>query len=112
MVRNLAIRNWGASVGEAEMIPKEPDADNAAAGSLFHTEHALRQFSSMTVYINDKATELDKELNLSDLLIRLDVASSGIALAINDRVIPKQEWESKYVSHQDKVIIIKATQGG
>ena len=36
----------------------------------------------------------------------------GIAVAINNNVIPKSEWETKIISQNDTVLIIKATQGG
>jgi len=36
----------------------------------------------------------------------------GIAVAINNRVIPKTEWENARISDKDNILIIKATQGG
>jgi len=36
----------------------------------------------------------------------------GIAIAINNSVIPKINWHNQFLKHNDEVLIIKATQGG
>lgn len=36
----------------------------------------------------------------------------GIAVAINNTVIPKTAWSEKFMQENDEVLIIKATQGG
>lgn len=38
--------------------------------------------------------------------------TKGIAVAINQTVIPKTDWESTDLKEKDNVLIIKATQGG
>ena len=48
--------------------------------------------------------EVIHDQNLSSL--------NGLAVAINDVVIPKNKWENRTFSENDKVIIIKATAGG
>lgn len=37
---------------------------------------------------------------------------NGIALAINNNVVPKLEWSTRLISENDEILIIKATQGG
>lgn len=39
-------------------------------------------------------------------------ASKGIAVALNQQVVPKEEWLSTAVHDQDQLLIITATQGG
>ena len=36
----------------------------------------------------------------------------GIAVAINETVVPKSQWTSTLLQENDKVLIIKASQGG
>ena len=36
----------------------------------------------------------------------------GLAVAINECVVPKAEWETCMLQSNDKLILIKATQGG
>ncbi len=37
---------------------------------------------------------------------------NGIALAINNTVIPKSHWNSHLIKETDDILIISATQGG
>lgn len=37
---------------------------------------------------------------------------NGIAVAVNNTVVPRSEWERYFVKGNDKLIVIKATQGG
>jgi len=36
----------------------------------------------------------------------------GIAIAVNNSVIPKINWQNHFLKQNDDVLIIKATQGG
>jgi len=50
---------------------------------------------------------------LADVLSQLDISRpDGIAIAVNDTVIPKGEWEGYRLKSDDKVFVIRATQGG
>ena len=51
--------------------------------------------------------KLGKLLEQSGLLQR-----EGIAIAVNETVVPKSEWVEQPLRSGDKVIIITATQGG
>ncbi|MFT7588360.1 MAG: sulfur carrier protein [Limisphaerales bacterium] len=51
--------------------------------------------------------------NLAGLLSDLQLHDQkGIAVAVNDSVIPRGNWESTLLSKEDRVTIIKATAGG
>ena len=67
----------------------------------------------MTVYINNKPTELADAAVISHALTALGIeARNGMALAVNSDVIPRPEWDNYILKDQDKIMIIKATQGG
>jgi sulfur carrier protein len=36
----------------------------------------------------------------------------GIAVAVNNKVIPRLKWNEQLVQQTDQILIIKATQGG
>jgi sulfur carrier protein len=36
----------------------------------------------------------------------------GIAVAVNQTVVPKTEWDKRLLRQGDNVLVIKATQGG
>ena len=63
-------------------------------------------------YLNGEKITVKEGDSLSDILVKLKQNRNGIALAINDSVIPKTDWELTYVKSDDKILIIQATQGG
>jgi sulfur carrier protein len=44
--------------------------------------------------------------------IEIPEKQNGIALAINNTVIPKSDWNSHFLNTTDDILIISATQGG
>jgi sulfur carrier protein len=67
----------------------------------------------MNIYINNKLQELKESATLSETLIALNISSQrGIAIAINNNVIPKKDWDIYCLHDNDQVTLIKATQGG
>ncbi|MGB0522205.1 MAG: sulfur carrier protein ThiS [Flammeovirgaceae bacterium] len=67
----------------------------------------------MEVIVNDKPHQTAEKINIQELLNQLNLPSQqGIAVAINQAIVPKSEWEHIQLSDQDKIMIITATQGG
>lgn len=65
------------------------------------------------IFINDRGYPYDQPGSLSQLFRTLNIdAARGIAVAINNTMVPKKEWEDHLVVDNDKIILIKATQGG
>ncbi|MGD0967082.1 MAG: sulfur carrier protein ThiS [Candidatus Aquilonibacter sp.] len=66
----------------------------------------------MKATINGEARELPSGITVATLLEQLGVASSGIAVAKNERVVRRAEYESSTIADGDAVEIIKAVAGG
>ncbi len=67
----------------------------------------------MEVYVNNKLHEMQGTPNLSDVLDVLNIQSQkGIALAVNNNVISRADWPTHQLNPNDKITLIKATQGG
>jgi|VirMetMinimDraft_7_1064189.scaffolds.fasta_scaffold56472_2 sulfur carrier protein len=67
----------------------------------------------MTISVNQKEHSYPAPLTLVDLVKQLGKAEkTGIAIAVNNSVIPKNNWTNLLLKDQDKVTIITATQGG
>lgn len=65
------------------------------------------------VSINQENFQFPDSGTLADVLPLLQILhSDGIAIAVNDNVIPRNEWEKHPLKAQDKVFVIRATQGG
>ncbi len=67
----------------------------------------------MNVIINGERHEFRRSMTVRELLGELKIDSSrGMAVAINDSVVPKQEFDRAAITEGDRVEIIRATQGG
>lgn len=70
----------------------------------------------MMLYINGQARQFDElghQPTLSALLSALKLPSErGVAVAINDQVVPRSQWEQAILNAEDRVEVIHATQGG
>lgn len=65
------------------------------------------------IYINGSGFPYDKTESLLGLFKNLNIdASRGVAVAINNNVVQKKEWETHLLKDNDKITLIKATQGG
>lgn len=67
----------------------------------------------MDIYFNNHLQHVQEQTSVLLLLNQLiGDKQKGIAVAINDIVVPKAQWDSYLVQPNDKIIVIKATQGG
>lgn len=65
----------------------------------------------MKVRINNTETETQSATLLS-LAGELNLPAKGVAVAINNKMIPRDQWESTSLQEQDNILIIKAVCGG
>ena len=65
----------------------------------------------MKITVNNKEVTTGCH-NLLELSQELNFPLSGIALAVNNRMIPRAQWESYLLNENDDLIIIKAVCGG
>jgi len=67
----------------------------------------------MDVYLNNIKHELTEATTVSEAVNLLSAGSlKGIAVAVNNNVVPKGAWETTLLTNNDKLTIIQATQGG
>ncbi len=65
------------------------------------------------VFVNNESCLLEADSSLTIALEQNGIQSQkGIAVAVNNTVVPKTEWQNKILNENDKITIIKATQGG
>ena len=57
----------------------------------------------MKVQVNNKEVEL---------MTQLELPVQGIAIAVNNKMIPRTEWERFVLHENDNLVIIKAACGG
>lgn len=66
----------------------------------------------ITIRVNEKLMEIEEFATVSHFLEKTNTTVNGIAVAINNTIIPKASWNSKQLHNNDNILIIKATQGG
>ena len=65
------------------------------------------------VSINQQIFQLPENGKLADVLPLLFIQQAdGIAIAVNQVVVPRGEWERFVLQSGDSVFVIRATQGG
>lgn len=67
----------------------------------------------MEITLNDTIHTINTGDSLYDIVFaQLGEKQHGVAVAINNTVIPKQNWHTTLLNPNDNILIIKATQGG
>ncbi|WP_103865232.1 sulfur carrier protein ThiS [Aquimarina sp. I32.4] len=66
----------------------------------------------MTININNKQQSISENSSISIVLEQLNIVTKGIAIAVNNEIIAKENWSKTHLQQEDQVTIIKATQGG
>jgi len=66
----------------------------------------------ITIQVNDQKHQFSASISLQAVLKELAIKEQGIAVAINEQIISKSSWSQNILQDADKILIIKATQGG
>jgi sulfur carrier protein len=68
----------------------------------------------MVCYVNNTPHEATENQLLLDLLTGLGQTTQtrGLAVAVNDTVVPRTDWATHAVQPHDRILLIRATQGG
>ena len=114
----------------SEMVPSEPDAVSTAVGKsrckgacrpiillwsltliMANGIVPFRPIRCVMIYINglkkEFKTPLQRVLEDDGLLHK-----RGIAVAVNNQVVPKSAWSNFELKENDKILVIQASQGG
>jgi sulfur carrier protein len=68
---------------------------------------------TLGIYLNDQPLALAGPPTLMAVLGGMGLADRrGIAAAVNGEVVPRGSWPSRMLAEKDRVIVIRATQGG
>ena len=114
----------------AEIIPYEPDPVSTGEGivwnflpcfsffrqhpSLYLLSSLLRTFLAkreMKVQVNNKEVETTAT-NIALLAEQLQLPTVGIAIAVNNQMVPRTEWDTHSLKENDALVVIKAACGG
>ncbi len=67
----------------------------------------------MNIYFNSDPVAIGDNISLHALLVSKDFDTKmGIAVAVNNTVVGRQDWKSHILKENDKVLVISAAKGG
>lgn len=66
----------------------------------------------MKISVNNKETEMANGSTLADLAAQLELPAQGVAIAVNNKMVPRAQWNDTILNENDSLVIIKAACGG
>lgn len=67
----------------------------------------------MQITFNNQPTEVDSNCTLLQLLVRQNLSDKqGIAVAVNNQVVPRSQWPHCQLQYNQVVVVFTAAQGG
>ena len=66
----------------------------------------------MKIYINQNEIETQDSISIKELLDMQQISIEGTAIAIDNKLVPKNEWNDRILTEGNKITIIRATFGG
>ncbi len=68
---------------------------------------------TIQIKLNDQQFKIDAGQKLLNFLEQQELASrSGIAVAVNNQVITRDQWKDTVLLGEENILVIQATQGG
>ncbi|WP_276166177.1 sulfur carrier protein ThiS [Zobellia alginiliquefaciens] len=66
----------------------------------------------ITIHMNQKRLEVNPKTTIYQFLNQIDSSLNGVAVAINEQVVSKSDWQTQELKDQDQILVIQAAQGG
>lgn len=66
----------------------------------------------MEIILNGQTKHIVASYTVGQLVSELFPSGKGIAVAVNQSVVPKSDWPKRRLSPNDQITLITATQGG
>ncbi len=66
----------------------------------------------MKIYFNNKEICIGARVTVLELLAGQNLHTGNVAVAVNNKVVLRPDWEGTFLSENDKVTVIAAAYGG
>jgi sulfur carrier protein len=67
----------------------------------------------MTILINNEQKAVPDGTTVNEVALTiLQLNPAGMAIAVNDTIVPKHLWEQTLLQENDRMLVIKACSGG
>lgn len=67
---------------------------------------------AMRIFMNGDEVEIEEGTSIEDVILSFKLPKQGLAVAVNEAVVPKENWQSRKLADGDTVMLIRAVQGG
>lgn len=72
----------------------------------------LGEQMTMEISVNGEQHKIEKDMSLMDLLHALALTEGRIAVEVNGEIVPRSQFATQQINHQDKIEIVQAIGGG
>jgi sulfur carrier protein len=76
------------------------------------SSESLQGLQGLRLEVNGQHVELAAGSPLSAVVERFTTATRGVAVAVNDEIVPRATWSEHEVADGDRIEIVTAKQGG
>lgn len=66
----------------------------------------------MQIQFNDEPMQCADGQTISELLVHLNQLKPGAALALNQQILPREQWEQQIVQEDDQILLFQVIAGG
>lgn len=66
----------------------------------------------MQLFLNNELIEMPEDISVNNLLQNYFLPQAGIAVAVNNQVVNKPDWDDTLLRNGDRVTVIQAACGG
>jgi thiamine biosynthesis protein ThiS len=66
----------------------------------------------MRIQFNDEPMQCVEGLSVHTLLAQLNQLKPGAALALNQQILPREQWEQHIVQEGDQILLFQVIAGG
>lgn len=66
----------------------------------------------MQIRFNDEPMQCAPGVSVSTLLAQLKQLKPGMALALNEQILPRERWEDHLVQDGDRILLFQVIAGG
>lgn len=66
----------------------------------------------MQIIINKQAFDIDRPMTLAELLAMRGLDAPGMAVAVNNKLVPRDKRDAYTLADGDQLVVIKAVCGG
>ena len=66
----------------------------------------------MRILFNDEPMQCVEGLTVASLLSQLCQLKPGVALALNQQILPREQWEKQQVREGDQILLFQVIAGG